>query len=65
MEAIKPANSEDHGADSGALGRLACFTVRHRWLVIGVWIVLTLFGPARYARQFQSAPRHTRPDAAP
>src|SRR5919202_3282188 len=32
------------GADSGRLGRLGHFTARHRWLVIGVWIVLTLFG---------------------
>src|ERR671929_1985462 len=32
------------GAGSGRLGRLGHFTARHRWLVIGVWIVLTLFG---------------------
>ena len=29
---------------SGRLGNLAHFTARHRWPVIGVWIVLTLFG---------------------
>ncbi|MDX6504263.1 MAG: hypothetical protein QOE29_1388, partial [Gaiellaceae bacterium] len=26
------------------LGRLAHFTARYRWPVIGTWIVLTLFG---------------------
>jgi hypothetical protein len=31
-------------ADSGWLGRLAHFVARHRWPVIGAWIVLTLFG---------------------
>jgi RND superfamily putative drug exporter len=30
--------------DPGRLGRLAHFIARHRWPVIGVWIVLTLFG---------------------
>jgi putative drug exporter of the RND superfamily len=29
---------------TGRLGRMAHFTARHRWWVIGVWIVLTLFG---------------------
>jgi putative drug exporter of the RND superfamily len=33
-----------NGTDSGRLGRLAHFTARHRWPVIGAWIVLTLFG---------------------
>src|SRR5947209_1708043 len=28
----------------GRLGRLGHFIARHRWQVIGVWIVLTLFG---------------------
>ena len=28
----------------GRLGRLAHFTARRRWWVIGVWIVLTMFG---------------------
>jgi putative drug exporter of the RND superfamily len=32
------------GARSGSLGRLARFTARHRWAVIGVWLVLTLIG---------------------
>ena len=32
------------GRDSGHLGRLARFTTRHRWPVIAVWIVLTIFG---------------------
>src|SRR3954454_8725705 len=31
-------------AQSDRLGRLARFTARRRWLVIGVWVVLTLFG---------------------
>src|SRR5919198_548252 len=30
--------------DSGGLARLGHFTARHRWAVIGVWIVLTVFG---------------------
>ncbi|MDQ6818188.1 MAG: MMPL family transporter, partial [Actinomycetota bacterium] len=30
--------------DPGRLGRLALFIARHRWPVIGVWIVLTMFG---------------------
>ena len=31
-------------ARAGRLGRLAHFTARYRWPVIGAWIVLTLFG---------------------
>ncbi len=45
MEASQPARSNKiNGADSGRLGRLAHFTARHRWPVIGAWIVLTLVG---------------------
>src|SRR6266567_8581633 len=45
MEAIQPARwKKVDVADSGRLGRLAHFIARHRWPVIGVWIVLTLFG---------------------
>src|SRR5439155_17972827 len=33
-----------NGVDPGRLGRLAHFTARHRWPVIGVWVVLTLIG---------------------
>src|SRR5947209_14804472 len=44
MEASQPARKKVNGADSGYLARLAHFTARHRWTVIGVWIVLTLFG---------------------
>jgi putative drug exporter of the RND superfamily len=44
MEAIQPARWKRDGADPGTLGRLAYFTARHRWAVIGVWIVLTLLG---------------------
>ena len=29
---------------TGRLGRLALFTARRRWLVIGAWLVLTVFG---------------------
>src|SRR5881398_1112297 len=32
------------GADDGRLARLAHLTARHRWPVIGAWIVLTLLG---------------------
>jgi RND superfamily putative drug exporter len=32
------------GARPEFLGRLAQFTARHRWAVIGVWVVLTLIG---------------------
>src|SRR5438132_10188837 len=31
-------------AQTTRLGRLAQFTARHRWPVIGAWIALTLFG---------------------
>src|ERR671936_2085944 len=44
MEAVQPARWQTNGTDPGRLGRLAYFTARHRWLVIGVWVVLTLFG---------------------
>src|SRR6266568_4215769 len=45
MEAIQPARwKKVDVADSGRLARLAHFIARHRWPVIGVWIVLTLFG---------------------
>jgi putative drug exporter of the RND superfamily len=32
------------GPGPGFLGRLAHFTARHRWAVIGIWVVLTLIG---------------------
>ena len=44
MEAVQPARWKVDGADPGPLGRLAYFTARHRWAVIGAWIVLTLIG---------------------
>src|SRR5438093_2182888 len=44
MEAIQPARWKSNGADPGRLGRLAYFTARHRWTVIGIWVVLTLLG---------------------
>src|SRR5438105_7766487 len=39
-----PSGSNDVVARAGRLGRLAQFTARYRWPVIGAWIVLTLFG---------------------
>ena len=48
MDAIHPARRKKISrADLGRLGGLAHFTARHRWLVIGVWIVLTVFGGVR------------------
>jgi putative drug exporter of the RND superfamily len=43
MEAIQPSVRTSR-AEPGRLGRLGHFIARHRWPVIGVWIVLTLFG---------------------
>ena len=39
-----PSGSSDVVARAGRLGRLAHFTARYRWPVIGAWMVLTLFG---------------------
>ena len=44
MDVDRPTSGKNNGADSGRLGRLAHFTARHRWPVIGVWIALTLLG---------------------
>src|SRR5213592_2336748 len=44
MGASQPARWAKMNEAEGTLGRLAHFTARHRWPVIGVWIVLTLFG---------------------
>ena len=44
MEATQRSRQKVNGAESGRLARLAHFIARHRWPVIGVWIVLTLFG---------------------
>src|SRR5438067_2300362 len=45
MDVIQPGNwKKIDGADPGRLGRLAHFVARRRWPVIGIWIVLTLFG---------------------
>jgi RND superfamily putative drug exporter len=44
MEASQPARWKIDRTDPRRLGRLAHFVARHRWPVIGVWIVLTLFG---------------------
>jgi RND superfamily putative drug exporter len=42
--ASQPARWAKMNEAEGPLGRLAHFTARHRWPVIGVWVVLTLFG---------------------
>jgi RND superfamily putative drug exporter len=38
------SNNDSDRAGSGWLARLGHFVARHRWPVIGVWVVLTLFG---------------------
>jgi RND superfamily putative drug exporter len=37
-------SSKELGTESSALAQLARFVMRHRRLVVGVWIVLTIFG---------------------
>src|SRR5947209_4365511 len=44
METSQPPRKKINQRDSGLLARLAHFTARHRRAVIGIWIVLTLFG---------------------
>src|SRR5947207_6111340 len=44
MEGSRPAGGTVNNADLTLLGRLAHFIARNRWPVVGVWIVLTLFG---------------------
>ena len=44
METSRPAGREVNDGNPTLLGRLAHFIARHRWPVVGVWIVLTLFG---------------------
>jgi putative drug exporter of the RND superfamily len=44
MEAARPAGQTVNDANPTVLGRLAHYIVRHRWPVIIVWVVLTLFG---------------------
>ena len=41
---------KSNGAGPGRLASLAHFTARHRWPVIGVWIVLTVFGGVAAAK---------------
>src|SRR5215475_5564533 len=43
MEAFE-REPKQTAVDHGRLARLAHFTTRHRWPVIGVWIVLTVIG---------------------
>src|SRR4051812_16540534 len=44
MEDRSPHTPPTSPAGAGRLARLAHFTTRYRWPVIGAWIVLTLFG---------------------
>src|SRR5438046_7275055 len=44
MEDVRPTGQTVNDANPTALGRLAHYIVRHRWPVVVVWIVLTLFG---------------------
>src|SRR5438477_10704826 len=44
METSRPAGREVNDGNPRLLGRLAHFIARDRWPVVGVWIVLTLFG---------------------
>jgi putative drug exporter of the RND superfamily len=44
MEAARPAEQTGNDVNQTALGRLAHSIVRHRWPVVIVWVVLTLFG---------------------
>jgi RND superfamily putative drug exporter len=44
MEANRPAGPTVNDANPPLLGRLAHFITRHRWPVIAVWVVLTIFG---------------------
>src|SRR5919204_1518472 len=44
MEAIRPAGRAKTNGANGGLAGLAHFIARHRWPVIGVWVVLTLIG---------------------
>jgi RND superfamily putative drug exporter len=50
MEGTQSAGSKTAGAKRNRLGSLAHFTARHRWPVIGVWIVLTLIGGVAAAK---------------
>ena len=45
MESIQPKyRAVREESEGGRLAGLARFTARHRWAVIGVWVVLTLVG---------------------
>jgi putative drug exporter of the RND superfamily len=45
MTATQPSSWQRiNGTDAGQLARLGHFVARHRWPVIAIWIVLTLFG---------------------
>jgi putative drug exporter of the RND superfamily len=41
---MNASNEQLARSNAGRLGRLAHFITRHRWRVIGVWVVLTLVG---------------------
>jgi RND superfamily putative drug exporter len=44
MAASQPSWQGINGGDAGRLAQLGHFVARHRWPVIAIWIVLTLFG---------------------
>src|SRR5919109_3382060 len=44
MEATSSNWGKLDGSDAGRLAALGHFVARHRWAVIAVWVVLTLFG---------------------
>src|SRR5437764_14259205 len=44
VDPMSVSNEKLARSDAGRLGRLAHFIARRRWQVIGVWVVLTLFG---------------------
>src|SRR5919109_5280793 len=44
MEATSSNWGKLDGSDAGRLAALGHFVARHRWAVIAVWVVLTMFG---------------------
>jgi RND superfamily putative drug exporter len=44
MKAIETVGGRPNSPDPGLLGRLARLIARRRWVVIGVWLVLTVIG---------------------
>ena len=45
MTANQPSSWQRiNGTDTGRLAQLGHFVARHRWPVIAIWVVLTLYG---------------------